>query len=321
MRLFLIVNPISGTRSGQAKQDMAAKIEQRLSAYGFEVTTQFTAGAGDATRLARQAIEMHYDGVIACGGDGTVNETACAMTDAPIPMGIIPAGSGNGLARHISIPMDPLEATDIIAARHIQRCDFGIVNSRPFFCTCGVGFDAAVSDRFAAAPSRGKMTYVRSAITEFATYRAQHYTLDLDGIRFERDAFLIAVCNASQYGNNAYIAPHASITDGMLDLIIVKKASRLRTLLFGFDLMTGLISDSSLIETYRVKHAHISRPTAASAHLDGEPTSLGTEIDIQCCPARLPMFTAPDKAPFRPILTPAESLLSDLGSNFSHIFR
>lgn len=320
-RLRLIVNPISGTRSGQAKQSLAAQLEAKLREAGFDVDTVFTTGSGDATRLARQAIEHRFDGVIACGGDGTINETATAMIDAPIPMGIIPAGSGNGLARHMAIPMEPLDAAGVIAARNITDCDFGSVNSRPFFCTFGVGFDAAVSDRFAAASTRGKFSYIRSAVEEFAHYHTDHYIIDIDGRHLERDAFLIAVCNASQYGNNAYIAPTASITDGVLDVIIINKASRLRTFLLGFDLMAGLIADNNIIETFQVRDVRIQRSAAGPAHLDGEPVSLGVDLDIHCNHSRLKLFTSPDKSPFKPLITPAESLISDLSGTITHLFR
>lgn len=321
MHLRLIVNPISGTRSGNARQNLSVQLENRLRELGFDVDTCFTTCRGDATRLAREAVASGCDGVLACGGDGTVNETARAMIDAPIPMGIIPAGSGNGLARHISIPMNPLDAVDIIAARHIVDCDFGAVNNRPFFCTFGVGFDAAVSDRFAAAKTRGKFTYIRSAIEEFASYNPNLYTIDINGKIIEREAFLIAVCNASQWGNNAYIAPNASITDGLLDIIVVNKASKLRTVLLAFDLMAGLIADNSIIETFRVKKTRITRRDHGPSHIDGEPADLGVDLDIACNPGRLKLFASPFKTPFRPLITPAESLIADLSMTFSNLFH
>ncbi len=320
-RLCLIVNPISGTRSDSAKQSLVGQIVDRLGTIGYEINTEYTGGAGEATRIARRAIKSGYNGVLVLGGDGTINETAQAMIDAPIPMGIIPSGSGNGLARHMSIPMDPIEALNIIAAKNIVNCDFGTVNSHAFFCTFGVGFDAAVSDRFATAKKRGKFTYIRSAIEEFSRYKTDHYILNLDGHHIELDAFLIAVCNASQYGNNAYIAPNASITDGLLDVIIVKRSSRLRTLLLGFDLMTGLIAQNDVIETYRVKHVHITRCNPCAAHIDGEPMSIGADIDIHCHPQRLKLFASPTKTPFKPIITPAQALFSDLSATFTEIFR
>lgn len=317
-RLKLIVNPIAGTRS---KTGLADAIEKRLGEMGFEIDTELTTGRGDATRIAQQAVASGYDGVLACGGDGTVNETARAMCDTGVPMGIIPAGSGNGLARHITIPIDPMMSLEIIGERHIEDCDYVTVNGQPFFCTFGMGFDAAVSDRFAASGQRGKATYVKSAFAEFIHYNTNLYRFNLDGEIFEREAFLVTCCNASQYGNNAYIAPHASITDGLLDIIIIKKASQFRTFLLGFDLMSGLISDNSLIETYRVRHAVIDRANPGPAHLDGEPFKIGTHLDLAIHPGALRLFTSPDKAPFKPILTPAEALIQDFSISFSHFFK
>ncbi len=321
MKLRLIVNPISGTRSKHYKQRLADAIEARLSQSGFDVDTAFTTARGDATRLARQAVDAGFDGVIACGGDGTVNETARAMIGAPIPMGIIPSGSGNGLARHITIPIDPMAALDVIVARNIVDCDYASVNGKDFFCTFGVGFDAAVSDRFAAAPARGKMTYIKSALYEFRHYSPQTYQLELDGTQIERQAWLIACCNASQYGNNAYIAPHASITDGLLDVIIVKRASRLRTLFLGFDLMSGLIESNDMVEVHRVRHAVITRDAAGSAHLDGEPATFGEKLDVVCHPAALKLFVPSGKTPFRPIITPIDSAFNEIRIKTSHLFH
>ena len=308
-KLMLIINPISGTIT---KKGLAQKIESELRRRGFDIDIRNTQGRGDATRLAGIAVDEGFDGVLACGGDGTVNETARALCGTGVPLGIIPAGSGNGLARHIAIPIDPMLSLDVIAERHIQDCDYGSVNGREFFCTFGVGFDAAVSDRFAAAGKRGKMSYVKSAITEFNTYQHQRYTLEVDGKQITDDAFLVAVCNASQYGNNAYIAPDASITDGLLDIIVIKKASRMRTLFVGLDLMGGTIKNNRLIETMRVSRATIHRHLEGPAHLDGEPFTVGRDIDIQCHPRQLKIFTTTSKTQFKPLLTPVESMLNDI---------
>jgi YegS/Rv2252/BmrU family lipid kinase len=308
-KLMLIINPISGTHS---KQGLAQRIERELKRRGFDVDIRMTQCRGDATRLAGEAVKEGFDGVLACGGDGTVNETARALCGTGVALGIIPAGSGNGLARHISIPIDPMLSLDVIAERHVVDCDYGSVNGREFFCTFGVGFDAAVSDRFAAGGKRGKMSYVKSAIHEFNHYQHQRYTLEVDGKEITDDAFLIAVCNASQYGNNAYIAPDASIADGLLDIIVIKKASRVRTLLVGIDLLGGTITNNRLIETMKVRNAVIHRHLEGPAHLDGEPFAVGRDIDIQCHPGQLKIFTTTSKTRFKPLITPVESMLNDM---------
>jgi YegS/Rv2252/BmrU family lipid kinase len=317
-RLMLIINPISGTIS---KKGLASRIEARLKDYGFDVETRLTTCRGDATRLAGEAVNEGFDGVLACGGDGTVNETARALCGTNVALGIIPAGSGNGLARHIAIPIDPMLSLDVIRERHIVDCDFGTVNDNKFFCTFGVGFDAAVSDRFANSGHRGKMSYVKSAFQEFNTYKHQHYTLTANGETLVDDSFLIAVCNASQYGNNAYIAPDASITDGLLDIIVIRKASRARTFLVGFDLINGSIGSNRLIQTLKVNAATIHREVAGPAHLDGEPFVIGTDIHVACHPRQLRVFATTSKTQFRPMITPIESMLRDISITLSHIWR
>jgi len=226
------------------------------------------------------------------------------MCGTGIPLGIIPAGSGNGLARHLGIPVDTLTAVDVIAKEHITDCDYATANGHPFFCTFGWGFDAAVSDRFAKAGKRGLISYLNSAISEYKDYRGEDYHITVDGITHDRKAFLIACCNASQYGNNAFIAPRASIKDGLLDVIIIKDADHLKTLLVGLDMMTGMLPHNSQIEIIHGRHIKITRTQPGPAHLDGEPTEMGTEALIDCIPAALRIYTPPHKMRFMPFITP-----------------
>lgn len=307
--MLLIINPISGTSD---KQGLADRIVASLGARGIDVQIACTERAGHATELAAQAVAEGFDAVLACGGDGTVNETATAMCGTGVPLGIIPAGSGNGLARHMEIPMDAMASLDVIAEGHVEDCDYGTVNGRPFFCTFGVGFDAAVSDRFASSGSRGKLTYVRSAIAELMHYRPRHYRMVVDGRSVECDAFILACANASQYGNNAYIAPHASIRDGMLDLIAVASNTPLSTAMMGIDMMSGTLDHNRTVEVFRFRHAVIERDEDGPGHIDGEPATLGRRMEVECHPGQLRLFTRRDKRPFRPIITPARSMLEEL---------
>jgi YegS/Rv2252/BmrU family lipid kinase len=307
--MLLIINPISGTSN---KNGLADKIVEKLSANGIHIDIANTTCRGDATRISHEAIAAGYDAILACGGDGTVNETARALVGSGVTMGIIPAGSGNGLARHISLPIDPMLSLNTIIDGHTSECDYGTVNNIPFFCTFGVGFDAAVSDRFAASGQRGKISYIKSAFEEFINFKCARYTLKSDGKVITDDAFLVACCNASQYGNNAYIAPHASITDGMLDVIVIRKASILQRAMLGIDLMTGTIDQNKLIETMRVKSVVIERTSPGSAHIDGEPFALGETLDVKCHPAALRLFTPSGKDGFKPIITPVEDMIRDL---------
>lgn len=315
-KMLLIINPISG--SGH-KDNLAERITAVLARKGIDVDTERTTCSGDATRLARLGVERGVDAVLACGGDGTVNETARALCDTGMPMGIIPAGSGNGLARHLSIPVDPIVSLDIIAEGRVEDCDYGTVNGRPFFCTFGMGFDAAVSDRFAASGQRGKISYVRSAIEEFLRFHHEHYTIHVDDRVITDDAFLVACCNASQYGNNAYIAPKASITDGVLDMVIVRKANILETAMIGVDLMAGTIHRNRIIETIPVRNATIVREGNGPAHIDGEPVSLGDRLTVECHHGGLRLLIPTDRDEFHPLLTPAEDLLRDINITLNNL--
>ena len=316
-RLLLIINPVSGSSD---KRKLAGRLVSRLTAEGFEVETAYTTCRGDATRLARQGVEKGFTGVLACGGDGTVNEIAKALCDTPVALGIIPAGSGNGLARHLGIPIDPMLSLDVIAERHIVPCDYATVNDSRFFCTFGVGFDAAVSHRFARMGKRGLASYIRSAFTEFVHFNPQIYTVSANGVTVTEKAFLVAVCNASQYGNNAYIAPGASITDGLLDVTIVHSGNPLSAAVLGFDLMTGYINRNTLIQTFRAPSAVIYRTEGGEAHLDGEPVMMPDILDFRCHHRGLRIFTTTSKTQFRPVITPMRSIMSDWRIALGHIF-
>lgn len=317
-RMMLIINPISGTGS---KRGVAEMVEQRLGALGFEVDVRQTGGRGDATRLATMAADDGYHGVLACGGDGTVNETARALCGRKTALGILPAGSGNGLARHLGVPMDIPLALDIIEQGNIVNSDYGTVNDIPFFCTFGMGFDAAVSHRFARQNRRGLLTYVKSAISEYVQFRPQTYTLSANGKILTEKAFLVAVCNASQWGNNAYIAPHADITDGLLDITVVHSGSPIDMAVMGMDIFTGFINKNTMVHCFRAPAAVIYRSAAGEAHIDGEPMMMDDILDIKCKRGQLPIFTPSDQSSFSPIVTPIKEMLRDARISLHHIFK
>lgn len=307
-RLLLIINPIAGTSK---KKDLDTFCRERLSKAGWLVDVEFTRARNDATRIARKAIGEGYDAVVAAGGDGTVNETARALCDTGMPLGIIPCGSGNGLARHLNIPIDVSEALDVIACNHTQAIDYGRLNDRYFFCTCGVGFDAEVSHKFASKGTRGLSTYIRSTIEEYLSYEPAEYTIELEGQIVTEKAFLIAVCNASQYGNNAYIAPKASIDDGLLDITIVHQGNVLQSALMAFDLLNGNLTKNALVSSYRAKAMRISRNSGTSVHIDGEPITIDSTLDICCHPGGLRVFTPHHTPRFIPFISPAGALLRE----------
>ena len=317
-KALLIINPISGTSS---KKGIDTYVTNRLRESDIEVDAVWTQAAGDATRLATQAAIDGYDTVIAAGGDGTINETAKALCNTGVTFGIIPCGSGNGLARHLNIPIDVRAAIDIIASGQSEICDNGIVNGRPFFCTFGTGFDAQVSHKFAQSKHRGKLTYIRNTFREYVSYKPQEYVIRANGEVITERAFVVAVCNASQYGNNAYIAPHASINDGLLDVTIIHYGNPLTTAMVGLDLMVGSIEHNLLIDTFRAADLTIERAEEGPAHIDGEPLILERQLDVHCCKHSLRIFTPGCDAEVRPLLTPMMSMVNGIGTTLRSMFK
>ena len=317
-QLMLIINPISGTGS---KKGIADQVVAAMAACGHEVDVRLTGARGDATRLACEAADNGYHGVLACGGDGTVNETARGLCGTATALGILPAGSGNGLARHLGIPMDVELAMEIVCQRNVVPSDYGSVNGVPFFCTFGMGFDAAVSHRFARQNHRGLLSYVRSALSEYVQFRPTTYTISANGKLLTEKAFLVAVCNASQWGNNAYIAPEASLTDGLLDITVVHSGSPIDAAVMGMDIFTGFISKNTMVHCFRAPAAVIYRSEKGEAHVDGEPMMLDELLDVKCHRGALRLFTPLDRDRFRPIVTPIKEMLRDARLSLNHIFR
>ncbi|MDE6311507.1 MAG: diacylglycerol kinase family lipid kinase [Muribaculaceae bacterium] len=319
-RLLLIVNPKSGTSS---KLGVADRIAHKLEKEGFDVRIHYTTGPGNATSVAREAADEGYYGVVACGGDGTVNEVASGLCGTRTALGIIPLGSGNGLARHLEIPIDDRAATRVVAADHIIDCDYCTVNGRPFFCTFGVGFDAVVSQNFAKRRGRGLINYLKSVIDVFVTYKPQEYRIRIADETLTEKAFLIVCCNASQYGNNAYIAPGASITDGLIDLTIVHDTNLLQNLRLGADLISGLLYKNRYIDSLRTRELTIScgKEEPVPIHIDGEPLRMAPPLNVRVHPGEIRIFVPGRSTRFIPVLTPLWCNGRDLILAIGRIFK
>lgn len=301
-KILVIINPISGSAH---REYMPEVVKRNLDANLFDICTRFTQGPGHATEMAKKAIEQEFDGVVAIGGDGTINETASALVNSPIALGIVPCGSGNGLARHLGIPLIPDRAIKIINDWHVDALDYCTVNEIPFFCTCGVGFDATVSEKFAAAKRRGPISYAKNAIIEYLNYRSQEYTIKTPDSDITEKAFVIACGNASQYGNNAFIAPKASMQDGLIDVTVIRPFNPIETPIIGIQLFTRQIDKNTNIHSFRTAELTISRPKAGIMHIDGEPLMMQADLNIRCHPSGINIITPAKES--HSILQPIES--------------
>ena len=290
-KIYSIINPISGIGS---KDKIREVISTRCKGKGIAVEIIYTEYAGHATELAQRAIDDNADCVIAVGGDGTVNEIAQKLLHSDVVLGIIPKGSGNGLARELNIPMDFRSALDVIFSNNISVIDACKANDNIFFCTCGVGFDATISVEFAKEKRRGSLTYVKDIVEQYLDYKPEVYELHINDDTITEKAFLIACANASQYGNNAYIAPNADISDGQIDITILSSFNALDIGPLAIQLFTKTIDKNSKIKTYRTGKARIVRQKEGVMHIDGEPVMTTKDVEVSVIRSALNVFTPPN---------------------------
>lgn len=271
------MNPISGTIR---KSGIPKIIEKTLDKEYYEFSIAETNYSGHAYEIAKDAKEKDFYAVVAVGGDGTVNEVAKAIVHSDTALGILPCGSGNGLARHLMLPLDIQKAVEVINMHTVHDLDYGLINNIPFFCTCGMGFDAFISMKFAEAGKRGPVTYLENILREGLKYKPETYEIiDENGTSIRR-AFLISCANASQYGNNAYIAPQASMSDGLLDITIMEPLDMIEASQISIDMFNKTLNNNSKIKTFKTKHIQVHREKAGFIHYDGEPVMTDADVDI-----------------------------------------
>jgi len=277
-KIAFIINPKSGT--GQ-KHDLPGMIMEELDVAVFESQVIVTLYRGHGTELAKEFVEKGFDIVVAVGGDGTVNEIGRALTHTNTSLGIVPIGSGNGLARHLGIPMNVRKAIQQINHSEPILMDYGLVNDQPFFCTCGTGFDAYVSTEFAKGKKRGVMSYIEKIITGYFTYKSQNYHLLGQDIDLNAKAFVLTFANASQWGNNAYIAPQASVQDGKIDISIMSNFPVIAIPTLALQLFAKTIDKDLFMTTLRADFITLQREESGPFHFDGEPYEEGKEIIVK----------------------------------------
>ena len=314
--ITFIINPISGTHH---KDELPELINTGMDHDRFEIDIRMTEYAGHANVIARQCAADGADVVVAVGGDGTINEVARSLTHTQTALGIIPCGSGNGLARHLCIPMNPKEAISIINQCKTETFDYGVINGIPFFCTCGMGFDAFISLKFAESGKRGPITYVENVLKEGLKYKPETYEVEDETGAHRYKAFLIACANASQYGNNAYIAPQASMRDGVMDVIIMEPFTALEAPQISIDLFNKTLNSNSKIKTFQTKKIHIRRAEEGAIHFDGDPMMTDKDVDVRIEPLGIQIVTNPDAVEDNSQPNPLLNAFSDFFNNINNV--
>ena len=289
-RITFIVNPVSG---GKDKKQVLAAIDRYLDRSVFEPEVLTTAKPGDATAWAR---ESGADIIVAVGGDGTVSEVALGLLGTEKALGIIPCGSGDGLALHLGISRNPVKAVRMLNAGCIARIDTARLNGRPFFCTAGVGLDADVALSFAHSSKRGLGTYISTAWNLWMHGdRTENYVVETDTETWSGPAVIITVGNANQWGNEARIVPKASLRDGLLDVTVVEPFATWEIPLLAARLMAGKADTSRRVRSFRSTQIHIRRDHAGPAHMDGDPFEAGVSLDMEIVPGTLDVVVPPSR--------------------------
>ena len=283
-KILFIINPVSGVRR---KKAVEKAIRRRLDLSLFEYKISCTEYPHHAIELSKKAVENGFNIIVAVGGDGSANDVAQGLIKSDVSMGIIPVGSGNGLARHLKIPFNIAKAIDVINRLKSITIDTATLNGKKFISIAGIGFDALIAEKFATSKRRGFWPYFEKTVGEYFTYSPAEYTITIDQKQIKKEALLISFANSSQFGYNASLSPSASISDGYIDLCIVNKMSAFRVATLMHKLFLKNIDRSKYIEVYKVKEIHIGCKEPVSSHIDGDPHERITEAHIQMQPQSL----------------------------------
>jgi YegS/Rv2252/BmrU family lipid kinase len=291
----VLINPVSGGARPHHARQRAVLAAAAVEARGLEGEIFVTGRRGQARELAASALRRGTTRVVAWGGDGTVNEVASAIAFSDVAMGIVPAGSGNGLAGELGLPSDPARALDIALDGRPRPIDVGEMNGRYFVNVAGVGFDADVARRFDAAPNRrrGFLSYVWLTAQSLLQYTPARYTVTAGEWRRSVRALLVVVANGTEFGNRMRIAPGARVDDGTLDVVVVEEHSRVQTIGQLPLLALGRVNRSAVWSSHHAEVTDIESDAPMWFHVDGEPVSGGTSLRARVHPGALQVCASP----------------------------
>jgi YegS/Rv2252/BmrU family lipid kinase len=285
-KLLYIVNPISGKGNKSSLQEI---IKASTAAAGFEFAIYPSVASGDYSFLLPIIKEQKFTDVVIAGGDGTINQVINGLRKANVQFGIIPCGSGNGLAFSAGIPKNPGKALEIIFKGKNGWFDAFLLNETFACMLCGLGFDAQVAHDFANDPKRGLNTYIKKTISNFFTAKTYPFVLTANGKQIKTDALFLSIANSNQFGNHITIAPKASLNDGLLDIVVMAKQNKLLALLQAFRQVGGfnqlqkfeVLNQNASILYFQTKEIKIENPQLAPLHVDGDPVETKKQLNVQ----------------------------------------
>jgi diacylglycerol kinase (ATP) len=293
-KIIYLINPISGTRGKSSLQEL---IMRKTREQNIEFNILPTNAEGEYDFLLPFIEKQKITDIVICGGDGTVNAVAAALMGVTVRLGIIPMGSGNGLAFAAGIPRAPEKALDIIFAGRASPTDGFTINDHFSCMLCGIGFDARVAHEFARQKRRGLQTYIRVSLKHFFGARAHSFRIHLPDISFPVEAFFISIANGNQFGNNFTIAPKASLHDGLLDIVIARKTSKFRLV---FAVLNQIMGNNAVLKIrgrgeegipgkkkiiyFQASSLVIDNPQKAPLHIDGDPGATSEMFTIRMIP-------------------------------------
>ena len=260
--LHFIYNPNAGNNNAARKANILKKLYAVPNSKVWETTK-----ALEATYFTKKAIEDNANRIIAVGGDGTVNEVASVLTETTIPLGIIPIGSGNGLARHLNIPLKFEAALDKTINGHEIGIDVGLLNNKMFFCTAGIGFDAKVAQLFAKSSKRGFFNYIKATLSALTMYQPIEISINHGPMQ---KVYSLTFANASQFGSNAYISPFSDLQDAYLEMVKIKPINFLNAGILVMQLFSKKIHQSNKVNIQSIKSITIQYKEKEPLHIDGE---------------------------------------------------
>lgn len=282
--ITFIINPISGITGAKRKE---SAIESSIDKSKYDYRIEYTQYAGHATEISAGEVKKGTDIIVAVGGDGSVNEIAKELINSNSVLGILPAGSGNGLAHHLGISVNLKKAIEIINKGNTLKMDTGKVNDRVFVSLAGIGFDGIVAQKYANTKIRGFLSYLKIATEEYHKYKPKKYTIEINGRTIKRRALFIIFANSNQFGYNAPIAPEARVNDGLLDVVISDKP-----LLVEMPLIAGLmywrkIDKSKYVDIIQASEVTVTSKKKRWVNIDGEAIKMDKKIEVKIVPHSL----------------------------------